>query len=162
MQIAEKTVVSFDYTLKRPDGSLVEASGEGDPVTYMHGTGNIIPGLERALAGKQAGDVVEVTVLPADGYGERREDMKQRIPAKHLGGAKKLRPGMQVPIELDHGTQVVTVLKVGKFAVDIDANHPLAGETLCFHVEIRTVRAALPVELEHGHAHGADGHADHH
>ncbi len=162
MQIADNTVVTFDYRLQRPDGTLLETSAGGDPVTYMHGAGNIIPGLERALVGRQAGDAVEVTVAPADGYGPRREDMKQRIPAKYLGDVKKLTPGMQVPLKLEQGTQVVTILKVGKFSVDIDANHPLAGETLCFHVDIRSVRAALPVELEHGHAHGADGHADHH
>lgn len=162
MQIADQTVVTFDYTLTRPDGSLIESSRDGgEPVTYLHGAGNVIPGLERELAGKQAGDTLKVTIAPADGYGERREDLKQRIPAKYLGGSQKLRPGMQVPLRLEHGTQLVTVLKVGKFSVDIDANHPLAGQTLCFDIEVKGVRAALPVELEHGHAHGADGHAHH-
>ncbi len=162
MQIADQTVVTFDYTLSRPDGSLIESSRDGgEPVTYLHGAGNIIPGLERELAGKQAGDTLKVTIAPADGYGERREDLKQRIPAKYLGGSQKLRPGMQVPLRLEHGTQMVTVLKVGKFSVDIDANHPLAGQSLCFDIEVKDVRAALPVELEHGHAHGADGHAHH-
>lgn len=162
MQIAEKTVVVFHYTLTRPDGSLIETSrDDGEPVTYLHGTGNIIRGLEKALLGKQAGDKVQVTVEPAEAYGEYREDMKQRIPAKYLGGAQKLKAGMQVPLKLEHGTQLVRVLKVGKFSVDIDANHPLAGQTLCFDIEINNVREALPVELEHGHAHGADGHAHH-
>lgn len=166
MQIADKTVASFHYTLTRPDGSLIEtsrdAAGGGEPVTYLHGTDGIIPGLEKALLGKTNGDRVQVTVTPAEAYGERRDDMQQRIPAKYLGGSAKLRPGMQVPLRLEHGTQMVTVLKVGKFSVDIDANHPLAGQTLCFDVEIINVREALPVEVEHGHPHGIDGHAHHH
>jgi FKBP-type peptidyl-prolyl cis-trans isomerase SlyD len=87
--------------------------------------------------------------------------MIQRIPAKYLGGAKNLKPGMQVPLRLEHGTQLVKVLKVGKFSVDIDANHPLAGQTLVFDVEITGVRAATDEEVAHGHAHGADGHAHH-
>lgn len=162
MQIADNTVATFHYTLTQPDGTAIETSRDGgDPVTYLHGSGNIIPGLEKALLGKAAGDRVQVTVAPADAYGERRDDMIQRIPAKYLGGSAKLKPGMRVPLKLEHGTQVVTVLKVGKFSVDIDANHPLAGETLCFDIEVMSVRAALPVELEHGHAHGADGHAHH-
>lgn len=162
MQIADKTVVSFHYTLARPDGSTIETSRDGgEPVTYMHGTGNIISGLEKALAGKQAGDAVQVTVAPEEGYGPYREDMKQRIPAKYLGGSAKLRPGMQVPLQLDHGTQLVRVLKVGKFSVDIDANHPLAGQTLCFDITVDSVREANAEELAHGHAHGADGHAHH-
>lgn len=162
MQVADKTVVTFDYTLARPDGSQLESSRDGgEPVSYLHGAANIIPGLERALAGKAAGDRVQVTVAPEEGYGPRREDMKQRIPAKYLGGAKNLRPGMQVPLQLEHGTQLVTVLKVGKFSVDIDANHPLAGQTLCFDIEIKAVRAATDDEVAHGHAHGADGHHTH-
>lgn len=163
MQVADQRVVSFHYTLSLPNGTKVESSRDagGEPVTYLHGKGNIIPGLESALLGKQAGERVEATVAPADGYGEYREDLRQRIPAKYLGGAAKLKPGMQVPLKLEHGTQVVTVLKVGKFSVDIDANHPLAGQTLCFDIEVQSVREALPVELEHGHAHGADGHAHH-
>lgn len=161
MQIADNTVATFHYTLTRPDGSAIESSRDGEPVTYLHSAGNIIPGLEQALLGKAAGDHVQVTVTPEQGYGERRDDMIQRIPAKYLGGSAKLRPGMQVPLKLEHGTQLVVVLKVGKFSVDIDANHPLAGETLCFDIDVLSVRAALPVELEHGHAHGADGHAHH-
>ncbi len=163
MQIANETVASFHYSLKLASGTPLESSRDagGEPVTYLHGHGNIIPGLEKALIGKAAGDRVQVTVSPTEGYGERREDMIQRIPAKYLGGSAKLKPGMQVPLKLEHGTQLVTVLKVGKFSVDIDANHPLAGQTLDFDVEIVSVRAALPVELEHGHAHGADGHAHH-
>lgn len=165
MQIADQTVASFHYSLSLPGGTPVESSrdalGQGEPVTYLHGHGNIIPGLEKALAGKSAGERVRVTVSPAEGYGERQDDMIQRIPAKYLGGSAKLKPGMQVSLKLEHGTQRVTVLKVGKFAVDIDANHPLAGQTLDFDVEIVSVRAALPAELEHGHAHGADGHAHH-
>lgn len=163
MQVADQRVVSFHYTLTLSNGTKVESSRDagGEPVTYLHGKGNIIPGLEAALLGKQAGDRVEVRVEAADGYGEYREDLRQRVPAKYLGGAAKLKPGMQVPVKMEHGTQVVTVIKVGKFSVDIDANHPLAGITLYFDIEVLSVREALPVELEHGHAHGADGHAHH-
>lgn len=161
MQIAANTVATFHYALARPDGTPIEDSRDGEPVTYLHGAGNIVPGLEQALDGKAAGDRVQVTLAAEQAYGPYREDLKQRIPAKYLGGAGRLRPGMQVPLRLEHGTQVVTVLKVGKFAVDIDANHPLAGQALAFDVEVLAVRAATPEEIAHGHAHGADGHAHH-
>lgn len=162
MQIADRTVATFHYTLKSPEGSLIETSHDGGvPVTYLHGTGGIILGLGRALEGKQAGDRVEVTIDPIDAYGPRRENLCKRIPAKHLGGTGRLRPGMQVPLRLEQGTRLVTVLKVGKFSVDVDANHPLAGQTLCFDVEIQSVREATPEEIAHGHAHGPDGHAHH-
>lgn len=163
MQIADKTVVAFDYVLKLPDGTQLESSqNDGEPAVYLHGAGNIIPGLEKALAGKAVGDHVEVTVPPADGYGDRVPDSVQRVPAKYVGDTKKLKPGMQVPIRFEKGAQLVTVVKVGKFSVDVDMNHPLAGLELCFSIDIRSVREALPEEVEHGHAHGADGHAQHH
>lgn len=161
MQIADHTVVTFHYALAQPDGTPLETSRDGEPVTYLHGAANIVPGLEQALEGKAAGARVQVTVPPEQGYGPYREDLKQRIPAKYLGGAGKLRAGMQVPLRLERGTQLVTVLKVGKFSVDIDANHPLAGQTLVFDVEVLAVRAANDQEIAHGHAHGADGHAQH-
>lgn len=163
MQVADKTVVTIDYTLTRPDGTVLDSSRDNrEPLSYLHGAGNLLPALEKALAGKQAGDKLQVTLEPADGYGPRKPDAVQRIPAKYLGGVKGLKPGLQVPLKLEHGTQLVTVVKVGKFAVDIDINHPLAGETLCFDVEVMGVREALPVEIEHGHAHGADGHSHPH
>lgn len=158
MKIDDKTVALFHYQLRDTDDNLIEDSREGDAMAYLHGAGNIIPGLEKALAGHQAGDHVEVTIAPEDGYGERQDNMVQRLPAKYLRHAGKLRPGMQVPLQTEEGQRWVTVVKVGLKTVDVDANHPFAGKTLKFTIDIEEVRAASEEELAHGHAHGPGGH----
>lgn len=158
MQIEKDKVVQFHYALSDSDGNLIEDSRDGDPMAYLHGANNIIPGLEEALAGHAAGDKVEVEVPPEKGYGMREEDQVQRISAKYLKHAGKLRPGMQVPLKTEDGQRWVTVVKVGLKTVDVDANHPFAGKTLTFSVEITDVRDATEEEVAHGHAHGPGGH----
>lgn len=158
MQIAANSVVTFHYTLRDEAGTEMESSHGAEPLAYLHGHENIVPGLEKALEGKQVGDKLTVTVTPAEGYGERREDMMMRVSSKHLVWEGKLAPGAQAYLRTEHGPRVVTVIKPGKFMVDIDANHPLAGQTLVFDVEITEVREALKEELEHGHVHGPGGH----
>lgn len=159
MTIAANKVVSFHYTLKDSQDEVLENSREGDPMAYLHGHGNIIAGLEKAFEGKAEGEQFSVTLAPADAYGERVEGSIQRIPMKHLHAPKgKLRAGMVVGVETDQGIRQVTVLKVGKFNVDVDTNHPLAGETLTFEIDVVSVRDASEEEISHGHAHGVGGH----
>lgn len=158
MQVADKSVVTFHYTLKDANGNEMESSRGGEPLAYLHGADNIVPGLEKALAGKSKGDTLTVTVTPAEGYGERRDDLQMRVSTKHLVWEGKLEAGGQAFLRTEHGPRMVTVIKPGKFMVDIDANHPLAGTTLVFDVEITDVREALPEELDHGHVHGPGGH----
>jgi len=157
MNIEDKKVVSFHYTLRDEHGEQLESSREGDPMTYLHGAGNIIPGLEKALAGKVAGDHFEASVEPAEAYGERDENGVQRIPAKHFKQAGRLEKGQVVQLQTRQGPRQVTVVKVGRFNVDIDTNHPMAGLSLTFDVEVTDVRDATAEEISHGHVHGPGG-----
>ena len=157
MNIEDKKVVSFHYTLRDEHGEQLESSREGDPMTYLHGAGNIIPGLEKALAGKVAGDHFEASVEPAEAYGERDENGVQRISAKHFKQAGRLEPGQVVVLQTRQGPRQVTVVKVGRFNVDIDTNHPMAGLLLTFDVEVTDVRDATAEEISHGHVHGPGG-----
>jgi len=158
LTISKDTVVQFHYTLKNDQNETLESSLEQQPTAILFGRGGIIPGVENAIDGKQAGDTLSLTVEPKEGYGERIDDSIQSVPVKHLSGAKKWRPGMVASVQTDHGQRQVTVVKVGKFMVKVDTNHPLAGQTLHFDIEIVDVRAATAEELAHGHAHGAGGH----
>lgn len=162
MKVENNKVVAFHYTLKNVEGTVIEASHDGEPSVYLHGARNILPALERALEGKTAGEQLSVTLDALDAYGPRQEGKVQRIAVKHLHSRdRKLRPGSIATIQTDQGQQQVTVLKVGKFQATVDANHPLAGQTLEFDLEITAVRDATPDELAHGHAHGIDGHSGH-
>jgi FKBP-type peptidyl-prolyl cis-trans isomerase SlyD len=158
MMVQEKMVVDFHYTLTSEAGEELDSSREREPMSYLHGAGNIIPGLERAMAGRAAGDSFEVRVSAEDAYGERNEGNVQRIPLKRLGNIPRPRPGQVLGLQTQQGPVQVTVLKVGRFNIDVDANHPLAGQALNFDVEIVSIRAASEEELSHGHAHGPGGH----
>lgn len=161
MKIAKNTVVQFHYRLRdESDNRELESSYDGDPVLYLHGANNIIRGLEEAMAGREKGDVFSVSVEPDKAYGRRNEEKQQRVPVKHLRISKKarLKPGMVVHIQTDEGAVAATVIKAGKFTVDVDTNHPLAGKQLGFDIEIIDVREAGEEEVAHGHAHGVGGH----
>ncbi|MET0356251.1 MAG: peptidylprolyl isomerase [Cellvibrio sp.] len=162
MQISADKVVSFHYNLNDVDGSLLESSYDADPTLYLHGHGNILASLEDALEGKGQGDKITATLTPDQAYGDRKEGAVQRIPIKHLHNhaaiKNKLKPGSRVSVNTQHGPWEAVVLKVGKFNVDVDSNHPLAGKTLTFEIEVKAVREASAEELAHGHAHGAGGH----
>ncbi|HEX4938189.1 MAG TPA: peptidylprolyl isomerase [Candidatus Kapabacteria bacterium] len=158
MNISKDKVVQFHYTLKNDKGEEIESTIGKDPMAYLHGHGNIIPGLESALEGKAAGDRFTITIEPKDGYGERQDVEWQRIPLKHLQGARKWKPGMMAFVETEQGYRQVTVMKVGKFNADVDVNHPLAGKTLTFDIEVLDLRDATDDEKSHGHAHGVGGH----
>ncbi len=158
MQIATNTVVTIDYTLKDDDQSVLDTSQGQEPLSYIHGIGNLIPGLEKALAGKSEGDRVQVTISPDDAYGERDEDLLQAIPRERFERANEIEVGMQFHTQSEEGMQVVTVVDVDGDNITIDGNHPLAGKTLHFDVQIVGVREASAEEISHGHVHGAGGH----
>lgn len=161
MSISENKVVSMHYTLTDPAGKVIDSSEGQEPLAYLHGFGNIIPGLEDALEGKNVGDKFTVNVAAADGYGTRNEEMVQVLAASMFTGIDQIEVGMEFHAETEHGLQVVTVTKVEGDQVTIDANHPLAGVDLTFAIEITEIRDATEEELEHGHAHGAGGHHHH-
>ncbi|MFO6422351.1 peptidylprolyl isomerase [Motilimonas sp. KMU-193] len=155
--IEKNTVVQFSYELTDADGTLLETSN-GQPIAYLHGQNNMLAGIEAALEGKAQGDEVKVTLAPKDSYGERQEDALQRIPVKHLQGANKWQPGMIAQVNTDNGPRQVTVVKVGKFMITVDTNHPFAGKTLTFDMKVTGVRPATEEEIAHKHAHGEGGH----
>lgn len=157
MAIEDKKVVTFHYTLTNQKGEQLESSRDRQPMTYLHGARNIIPGLENAMTGKDVGDEFQVTVQPADAYGERDDSRVQRIPSKHFRNTKRLGPGQIVSIQTQQGPVQAVVLKVGRFNVDVDTNHPLAGQTLTFDVEVTEIRDATEDEVSHGHVHGPGG-----
>jgi FKBP-type peptidyl-prolyl cis-trans isomerase SlyD len=157
MQIANQAVVTIDYTLTDDQGAVLDSSNGEEPLTYIHGSGSIIPGLENALAGRAAGDALKVTVAPVDGYGERDEELVQAVPRNRFPAAS-IEVGMRFHAQGSDGSQVVTVVAVDDANVTVDANHPLAGMTLAFDVKVLEVRTATADELEHGHVHGKGGH----
>lgn len=157
MNISRNTVVSFHYTLSDASGRELESSRGGEPMSYLHGAGNVIPGLEKALEGRAVGEAFRVTVEPAEAYGEKKGTNVQRIPAKHFRDPRRLSAGQVVGLQTREGPVQVTIVKVGRFHVDVDASHPLAGQSLTFDVEVTAVREATEEEQSHGHAHGPGG-----
>lgn len=158
MEITKQTIVAIDYVLKDDDGQVLDSSEGQDPLTYLHGVGGIIPGLERELTGKQAGDSMVVSIAPEDAYGERQETLVQEVPREQFGDVEDLQLGMQFQVNSNAGPLVVTVVEITDSTVTIDGNHPLAGVNLNFEVTVREVREATAEEIEHGHAHGPGGH----
>ncbi|MDX1609894.1 MAG: peptidylprolyl isomerase [Halofilum sp. (in: g-proteobacteria)] len=157
MQIAPETVASIDYKLTDAEGQVLDTSEGREPLTYLHGAGNIIPGLESALEGQNPGDSVSVTVEPAEAYGDRDERLIQQVPMEAFEGVDQVEPGMRFQATDEQGQgRVVTVTEVKDDQVTVDANHPLAGQSLNFEVSVVDVRAATPEEIDHGHAHTGD------
>ena len=158
MQIADRCVASFHYTLTNAGGEVLDSSRDREPLAYLHGAGNIVPGLEKALQGRAPGDRFDVSVAAEEGYGERHDELVQEVPRDAFRGVDTLEPGMQFQAQTPQGALSVTVTKVEADTVTVDGNHPLAGETLNFAIEVTGVREASAEELEHGHVHGAGGH----
>ncbi|HEX4881447.1 MAG TPA: peptidylprolyl isomerase [Porticoccaceae bacterium] len=158
MQIAPNKAVTIHYTLTDETGVLLDSTREREPHAYLHGHRNLLPALEAQLAGRVVGDTLSVTLVPEQAYGPRRKDATTRVPIKHLATQGKLVPGQVVAVRTDKGLRRVVVQKVGKFNVDVDLNHPLAGKTLVYEVEVVAVRDASAEELAHGHVHGVGGH----
>ena len=158
MKITQNSVVQFKYVIKDLAGNEVESSGDHAPVAYLHGHSGMMPGIEKSLEGKQAGDKVAVELTASETFGEKLEDNEQRVSIKHLMGADKWKAGMTALVNTEHGQRQVTILKVGKFMATVDINHPLAGQTLAFELDVVNVREASKEEIDHGHAHGEGGH----
>jgi FKBP-type peptidyl-prolyl cis-trans isomerase SlyD len=157
MQIADQKAVTIHYTLKDDEGQVLDSSEGREPLSYLQGSGNIVPGLEAALAGKSAGDAVVVTLSPEEGYGPRDESNIRNVPMRKLPEGK-ITVGMRLRIQTEEGYRVALVKEVKGDYATIDANHPLAGMRLHFDVKVVEVRDATPEELNHGHIHGAGGH----
>ncbi len=157
MKIEKDRVVRFHYTVSEAGQEPIESSKDREPLAILIGHGNIIPGLEKAMMDKEAGESFGVDVVSADAYGERREGLSQRVPKKHFGETR-LQVGQQVILQTNFGPRAVTVQKVGMTVVDVDLNHPMAGKDLHFDVEIIEVREAAEEEIQHGHVHGDGGH----
>lgn len=158
MKVADNTVVVIDYTLTNNDGEVIDSSEGAGPLSYLHGAGNIIPGLEEALLGKEAGDAVKATIEPAKAYGERHDQLQQDVPRDLFTGVEDIQVGMQFQSETEQGPVLVTVVAINDDTVTVDGNHPLAGMHLNFDVTVREVREASEEELSHGHVHGEGGH----
>lgn len=158
MTIDKDSAVFFHYTLTDNDGNTLDKSPEGQPLAYLHGHNNIIPGLEKQLLGKSVGDKLVAVVEPAEAYGEYHQEAIQQVPREHFQGVDDIQVGMQFQAQADNGQAMMVVVKaVSDETVTIDGNHPLAGKQLTFDVEIADVRAATEEELAHGHIHGEGG-----
>ena len=158
MLVEKNRVVTLHYTLRDEQGRVIESSAGRAPLSYLHGKGNIIPGLEQALGGTSAGDKVDVTVAPEQGYGRHDDRLVQIVPRNRFSEGTELAPGMQVRATGPQGPRLVTVVRVERDFVTVDGNHPLAGRTLVFSVSIAEVRKATHEEITHGHVHGSGGH----
>lgn len=158
MKIASDCVVSFHFTLKDESGKVLESSMGSEPLVYLHGAKNIVPGLEEALEGRVHGDKFEVTLPPEKAYGKRDEKLIQTIPLSQFPNPEVVKPGVQFQMSSPQGMMILTVKTVSDKEVTIDANPELAGQTLVFAIEVGEVRAASKEELQHGHVHGPGGH----
>lgn len=158
MQIEEKKVAVIEYTVKTADGQLIDTSEGTEPLAFLCGFHNIVPGLETALVGKGAGDQVQVVVNPDDAYGQYNDELIKEVPLNAFQGVDKVEAGMQFHAESPNGPQLITVTKVENEQVTVDGNHPLAGVELHFDVTIKEVRDASEEEIAHGHVHGEGGH----
>ncbi len=157
MKIERNTVALFHYRLKDADGTELENSKDNDPVAYLHGRNVMVPGLEAELEAKQAGESLSITLK--EPYGPYRNESVQRVPIKYLATKKKPQVGKPTRVNSNSGPREVMVVKVGRFNIDVDTNHPFAGKILTYDIDIVEVRAATGEELQHGHAHGPGGHS---
>ena len=158
--IGEGSVATIHYTLSNDEGKVLDTSRGGEPLAFLAGAGNIVTGLENALIGKKVGDTVQVVVPPEDGYGEVTGDGPQAVPKREFGKhASDLREGMPLRLQASDGSPVVVwIHEIRGSRVFIDTNHPLAGKTLHFDVEVLDLREASAEEVAHGHVHGPGGH----
>ena len=160
MKIAKDHAVFFDYEVRNSRSELLDSSQDNSPMAYVHGYASIVPGLEKALEGKVVGEKLNVVVPPVEAYGLRDERRMAEVPRDIFPAGAEIKPGMRFRAQRDDGADNVVVVSVTDKTVTVDANHPLAGETLTFDVTIRDVRPATAEEIAHGHVHHAKAHAD--
>lgn len=159
MQIQENSVVMMHYTLRDGDGATIDSSVGHDPLTYIQGMGQIVPGLEKAMDGRSKGDKFSVVVAAVEGYGEFDEELIQQVPRSAFKDMPTLEVGMQFYAQGPEGHPiVVSVTGIEGDTITVDGNHELAGKDLNFEIEIADIRTATAEELEHGHVHGPGGH----
>lgn len=160
--IKDQTVVSLSYSLKNSEGEELGRAEAAQPLSYLHGSGQIVPGLEQALEGLNVGDKKDITVSPKEGYGEVVPNLKMKVERKLFPPDADIQPGMQFRADIGNGKEhTFTVMSVEGDDINIDGNHPLSGQTLHFSVEVVEIREATKEELEHGHAHGPGGAHNH-
>jgi FKBP-type peptidyl-prolyl cis-trans isomerase SlyD len=155
MQIANNTAVTIHYTLTNDAEEVLDSTTGGEPMVYLHGKGNIISGLEKALNNKNVGDKFDVRIEPEDAYGEFSDDMIQVVSREMFDGIDDLEVGMQFHAAVNSGSGIVTIMKIDGDDITIDGNHPMAGLALSFAIEVVGVRLATKDENSHGHIHGA-------
>lgn len=153
MQVQENKVVGIHYTLKNDSGDVLDSSEGREPLQFLHGKGNIINGLEKALEGKSSGDTVEVTVEPEEGYGQYREELVQDVPKSAFQGVDDLQVGMRFQAQTEQGALPIKIKSIQEDTVTVDGNHELAGKRLHFNVSVENVRNATEEEKSHGHVH---------
>ncbi|MCO4794926.1 MAG: peptidylprolyl isomerase [Bacteriovoracaceae bacterium] len=157
MKIEKDMVVSINYTLTDNDGTQLDSSEGQAPLVYLQGHQNIIPGLEAQLEGKTTGDKLKTTIAPADAYGELNPELVQEVPRDQFEDSENLQVGMQFEVGTDAGPMLLSITELTDTTVTVDGNHPLAGVTLNFDVEVIEIRKATEEEVSHGHVHGAGG-----
>lgn len=157
MRIEQDTVVSFHYRLTDADDQLIDHSEPDEPLVYLHGNGNIIEGLERALEGRAVGEKFSVTLEPDAAYGDYDESLVRTVDRTQFNQVDELEVGMEFQVDFPDGDRIATISEIEGEQVTIDGNHALAGETLNFEIEVTDVRPATPEELTHGHPHGPGG-----
>ena len=158
MTISDNKVVHMHYELKNDKGVVLDSSKGREPLAYIQGHGNIIPGLEKEMSGKSKGDKIKATIAPIDAYGEVDQQRIFKVGKNQFQGDGELQPGMQIQAQMGERMEIGTVENVEDEEVTLNFNHPLAGETLHFDVEVMEVRDATAEELDHGHVHGEGGH----
>jgi len=153
MNVAKDSVVSFFYTLKNDGGEVLDTNEQGEVLSYIHGTGAIVPGLENAMEGKTSGDAFTAVVIPSEGYGDYDDSLIFSVPMENFKDPGKVEVGMSVEVQSQEGTRILQIKKIEDTTVFLDGNHPLAGETLHFDISISDIREATEEELNHGHVH---------
>jgi len=154
MKIIEQKVVSITMIVKNAEGEIVDQASEQDPLVYLHGHNNLFPALEEELEGKQMGDKVSLTLTPETGYGERDESLVSELPSSQFQGVDTIEAGMMFQADSPQGPVMLTVIGVDGDSIKVDANHPMAGQTLSFEIEVKDIRDATAEEISHGHPHG--------
>ena len=161
MKVAKNTVVSIAYTLKDSEGNVLDAADASEPLAYLHGIGNLIPGMEKALDNRDSGETFEAVIPPEEGYGAFDDDLVWELDKDQFGELGEVEVGTQFVLETEDDQVLVTVVEIRDEVVIVDGNHELADETLFFEITVLEVRDATPEELEHGHAHGPGSAHDH-